>query len=230
MKSLVAAVAVLAACTDSVPREERHLEDMPQLAANIDVDVGVPADPFGTPNIATGLSVLIDYAADGCYALHSSASASVDGHELAIIDGDDETCAKPSIYLDALPAPRDISTIDLRDESATYSISVARLFVNPRITLATQLAPGAVVARVDDPRAIASATVWWRSADGKQSWMKPVDASTQGELRFVIPAGTSGQGTLGIAVTIRDNDVSCVGFASCKAIVRGGGAFVVDVQ
>ena len=238
MKSLAILAAFSGGCTDPLEREVRELAAMPNLDAVVDVDVGVPQDPFGLPSYSTGLSVFIDYAGDVCYSLHASATALVDGTtpETFMIGGlessskDDEVyCAKPAIYT-ARPAPRDTSTITVADDSAAYEIAVARLFVNPRITLAASLAPGPVVARVDDPRAIDSATVWWRTADGTQGWMKPVDVSTHGELRFSLPAETRGTGTLGITVTIRDNDVSCIGFASCKAIVRGGGAFAVTVE
>lgn len=245
MKSLLPAtvgapafVAMLAACTDPLPREERPLAEMPTLSAVVDVDVGVPEDPFGPPNVSPGLSVYMDYAGATCYSLHATTRAHVDGiePETLLVGGvessskDDETyCAKPAIYTPRQD-PRDVSSIVVEDHTAAYEIRVGRLFVNPAITLPQPLRPGPVVARIDDPRAIASATVWWRSADGGQSWMKPVDTSTHGELRFAIPAETHGQGTLAITLTIRDNDVSCVGFASCKAIVRGGHAFAVAVE
>ncbi len=232
MKSLLAYVAALAACADP-PARDAKLVEIDQLTAIVDADVGVPQDPLGTPSIGTGVSVYIDYPGSACYSL-ATTTATVDGSEPdAFLAGGmdaDAACEKPAIYLDAPPTPRDVSTITLADDTATYSLTVARLFVNPTITLPTTLSVGPQVARIDDPRAIAAATVWWRSADGTQGWMKPVDASTHGELRFTIPTATSGRGTLGITITIRDNAVSCVGFASCKAIVRGGGAFDVTVQ
>ena len=245
MKSLLPAalgspafVALLAACTDSLPHEERTLAAMPNLSAVVDVDVGVPADPFASSSAATGLGVSMDYPDAACYSLATTTHATIDGlaPEILVVggmgstsNGDPSSCTKPAIYT-PLQAPRDVSTITVADHTATYEIRVARLFVNPAITIPTTLQPGPVVAKVDDPRAIASATVWWRGADGAQSWMKPADVSTHGALRFQIPSETHGPGTLGITLTIRDNDVACVGFASCKAIVRGGGAFAVTVE
>src|SRR5688572_31729844 len=110
MKSLALLVATLAACTEPLPREERQLADISELTAVVDTDVGVPQDPFGTPNIATGLSVLIDYAnTDTCYSLHASATARVDGLEPDVFftgglesssEDADSYCTKPAIFVD----------------------------------------------------------------------------------------------------------------------------------
>jgi hypothetical protein len=227
---LLSLLPLVAACGPSLDHEARDLADIEDLSAVVMADVGTPSDPIGFPVALPALSAFIDYPGDDCYSLR--AAATVDGSvpDTFIAGGFDDACTKPSLYVDAVPAPRDVSTIVLADASATMTIEIARLFVNPRLSVATTLAAGAQIIRVDDPRAIDSATVWFRSDNGKDSWMIAADPSIQGQLRFVVPPRTTGTGTLGVVVKIRDNAVTCIGWASCKAIVSGGASFAVTIQ
>lgn len=228
---LLSLVPLVAACAEPTGHEERDLADIDQLSAVVMADVGTPSDPIGFPVSMPAVSAFIDYPGDHCYALRATATVDGSAPDMFIAGGyDDPACTKPSLYVDELPAPRDVSTITLSDASATMTIEVARLFVNPRLSVAPTLTAGAQVIRVDDPRAIDAATVWFRSANGRDSWMKAADPSIQGQLRFTVPPGSTGTGTLGVVVKIRDNAVTCIGWASCKAIVNGGASFAVTIQ
>jgi hypothetical protein len=207
-------VPLLAACADLPPRDERDL-------AAVKISAVVTVHLAETPVFTTELVY------DGCYSLH--VMATVDDVAVDLEEPEDD-CAKAMLHVDERPAPRDISTITLADASATKSIEVARLFVNPRLTVSPAMTAGPQIIGVEDPRAIDSAMVWFRSADNRTSWIKPADPSTQGQLRFTVPPGVTGQGTLGVELTIKDNAVTCLGWASCKASVNGGEVFTVTVQ
>src|SRR5687768_3816635 len=105
MKSLIPAalgapafVALLATgCVESMEGEERRLAELGELSAVVDVDVGVPQDPYGFPNYATGLSVFIDYPSSTCYSLDDSASAKIDDVDPdTFMTGGFETSSKDS--------------------------------------------------------------------------------------------------------------------------------------
>jgi hypothetical protein len=226
---LLSLLPLVTACADPTGHEMRDLADIDSLSAVVMADVGTPSDPIGFPIEQPALSAFIDYPGDDCYALRAIATVDDREPDEFVAGGFDGACTKPSLYVDALPEPRDISTIALSDASGTMTIEVARLFANPQLSVATTLSPGPQVILVDDPRAIDSATVWFRSDNDKDSWMIAADPSIQGQLRFTIPPRASGSGTLGVVVKIRDNAVTCVGWASCKAIVNGGASFAVTI-
>jgi hypothetical protein len=235
-KLLVLVPALLAGC-DGL--DHRRLTDLGAVTAEVNVDLGAP---WGTSSsdVHPGMQVSLEYTEPGCLSLEDDAEGSLDGRhaEYSEIGGISEGevhghfesyCVQPAFYFERLPEARDVSTIVVADGSAHFSIEVPRLLVNPTITLGELQRGSTAVARVEDPRPIASTRVWYSDDANQFYW--PVDPTIVGnEVHFPVPSTARGTGTLGIVVTFDDHELTCAGFASCEVSVQGGASFVRTIQ
>lgn len=141
-------------------------------------------------------------------------------------DGHDNSpsCTEPAFYFDRLPEPRDVSTLEVADGSASFSVDVPRLLGNPAITLGELQRGSIAVARVEDPRPMSAVRVWFQSSyEEPMPVYWPVDATVVGdEIRFPVPSTARGSGTLGINISYKEHDLTCTGFASCEVNVQAG--------
>jgi len=243
MIKLVAVTALVGAGGCLVDPEARDLAELSQLTAVVEVDVGVPDDQGSNNFLRGGMDLTLEDPTAGCFAVHGSARLSLDGVEAGYVvrggsysdtvHGSVESgCESPSFLVHERPAPRDVSTIRLADDSATLTIAIEDFLVNPAMVV-----PGPVrssqpaVIKVFDSRPLARARVWWRAdvVTGTNQWtVNEADVSTPGEIRFAVPAYT-GKGTLQIQVAITQHQLECRGFAACDVTVHGGASVPLTI-
>jgi hypothetical protein len=226
----VALLAVLTACTDY------DLDEIAgEMVALIEVDVGAPVEFVSRPG-----ALLLDFDEPdrGCFFLDESADLLVDGvrGERTVIEGKTHAgCDGIAFFVGQLPAPRDVSTIELVDDTARLQIRVPQLLVNPPLEATGPLQRGTTATiRVLDERPIDSAAIFWQptGASGPEWRHYNPDLATPGELRFPVPFNANtGTGTLGVSVTIRHFDGSqCPDLAGCLVHIIGGGELALSIQ
>lgn len=243
MNKLACVVALLAGCDALDGHEHRSLMELGAVTAEVFVDLGAPWGT-GSDDVHPGAHVSLDYSASGCLSLEHDAEGMLDGtasdySEVGYYDdgggyghNDDPYCARPAFYFERVPASRDVSTVEVSDASASFSVEIPLLLVNPVITLGELERGSIAVARVEDSRPITSVRVWFQSSYEEPTpvyW--PVDATIVGtEVRFPVPTTARGSGTLGINLTYKEHDLACTGFASCDVHVQAGASFTRTFQ
>jgi hypothetical protein len=209
-----------------------------------ELDVYVGAD-IGAPSELVGQSALFHLSFNepdhGCVFLDDSAQVLLDGvaAERFVREGISHAgCDGDEYELTMLPTARDVSEIELRDSSASVTIRVPQLLVNPAFESAGTAQRGTMTSvRILDERPIRSASVLWRAAPpGTGEWRTyAADHDTPGELRVMVPATAPlGPGTLAVEVTIYHGGLEdpglCPGIASCQVNSRGGAYLSLTIE
>ncbi len=175
--------------------------------------------------------------ADDCVVLSADATATFDGIPMTYASRggyqpaiDDPTCAGIQFTLDsATTQPGQLSTIVIRDASATWTIEARDLLTND-FALQSPVVPGA------------PATIAWASAPSidnafvqvlrsRGAYAVQSDGTIAGNaVSFDIPQSDFGTGTLSIDASRTAIATRCDGPASCSITVAGGADFPITFQ
>jgi hypothetical protein len=219
------------------------LSEFGPIAASIDVDLGPLPEGAGDLDVNPRVFVAFDHSNPAC-PVFGDVDTSIDGVRPDALengyyddgsgwgDNHDPSCQPPYYSIDHVPPGKPTSILRLADATASYSMEVDRLFVNPAMTIATPLARGQV-ARIDvaDDRQITKVDAMWWVGNSESATGYDVMATVAANgISFTMPTQVSGPGWLEVRVGLAAPQITCNGFSTCSATIKGSQRFEGTLQ